>query len=233
MINLSYNYIISFDVDISSARCLKLLDLSYNNIHSLPSHVRDHLDSVAQATSENVTVNLTFNSISCTCENIEFLSWMATTKVHFPHKKLYFCLMSDGTVQRLVDIFEVIADLQQQCSNFSSILIGAVSCFFCLILSLVSALMYRFRWKLRYWYYASRMSYTRAQSQEARQFDFDAFVSYASDDEDFVRSQLVHNLEVQENLRLNVHYRELHARPTHPLATSWLPFRTVATRWLC
>ncbi|PVD38459.1 hypothetical protein C0Q70_01074 [Pomacea canaliculata] len=65
--------------------------------------------------------------------------------------------------------------------------------------------MYRFRWKLRYWYYASRMSYTRAQSQEARQFDYDAFVSYASDDEDFVRGQLVHNLEVQENLRLNMH----------------------------
>ncbi|PVD38462.1 hypothetical protein C0Q70_01077 [Pomacea canaliculata] len=129
--------------------------------------------------------------------------------------------MSDGTVQHFVDIFEVIADLQQQCSNFSSILIGAVSCFFCLILSLVSAMMYRFRWKLRYWYYASRMSYTRAQSQESRQFDFDAFVSYASDDEDFVRSQLVHNLEVQENLRLNVHDRDF--TPGQPI-----PYNIVA-----
>ncbi|PVD38464.1 hypothetical protein C0Q70_01079 [Pomacea canaliculata] len=202
-------------INISSSKSLRLIDLAYNNINSLPNDMRSHLDTVAQATSETVIINLTYNHIICMCQNIEFLSWMQNTKVHFPNVTKYSCLMSDGSVKSSINIFEVIADLQKECSSYIGIIVGTVCCCCCLLVAVVSALMYRFRWKLRYWYYASRMSYRGIQSQEARQFDYDAFVSYASDDEDFVRSQLVHNLEVQENLRLNVHYRDF--MPAQPI----------------
>ncbi|KAK7500881.1 hypothetical protein BaRGS_00007761 [Batillaria attramentaria] len=78
----------------------------------------------------------------------------------------------------------------------------------------ISPWLTAFRWKLRYLYYASRLKYRR-QHNEEDSFEFDAFVSYASEDNDFVHGELVERLEERAGLRLNVHNRD------------WIPGRPI------
>ncbi|KAK7112988.1 toll-like receptor 4 [Littorina saxatilis] len=205
---LSHNSIFHFDVNISHMKNLSLLDLSYNYIRFLPQSVMDHLDSVAEY--QQVTVDITFNSIACTCQHVDFLTWILTSKVKFRSSNRLSCLMSDGGVRERINVFDVIQSLQKSCTDKSGILVGAVSCAFCLLVAMFSALVYRYRWKLRYLYYASRLAYRRLQTcdDDNDDFEFDAFVSYSSEDNDFVHGELLEELETRAGLRLNVHNRD-------------------------
>ncbi|KAK7112985.1 toll-like receptor 4 [Littorina saxatilis] len=203
---LSHNEIYDFKVNISHMRNLSLLDLSYNHIRYLPKFIMDHLDSIAEY--EHVSLDLTFNPIACVCERIDFLRWIVDSKVKFRSKDRLACSMSNGNVEEQVNVFDVIQSLQNSCTDKSGILVGAVSCAFCLLVAMLSALIYRYRWKLRYLYYASRLAYRRLQTCDDDDFEFDAFVSYSSEDNDFVHGELLEELETRAGLRLNVHNRD-------------------------
>ena len=205
-LTLSHNDIFHFEVNITHMKNLSFLDLSFNNIHDLPQFVMDHLDSVAER--NRVEVDLTFNPIACTCKHIDFLTWIKQSKVRFPGSNSYSCLMSDGSIEHMTDIFDVIQSLQISCRDKAGILVGAVTCSFCLLVALLSALVYRYRWKLRYLYYASRLAYRRLHNDCNDDFQFDAFVSYSSEDNDFVHGQLIQELETRAGLILNVHNRD-------------------------
>ncbi|KAL8601476.1 hypothetical protein ACOMHN_000418 [Nucella lapillus] len=207
-LDVSHNEIFTFDANITMMKNLSVLDLSFNNIKNLPHYIMDHLDDVARTSQHDVTVNMTFNPIACTCEHIGFLNWMQNSPVVFHEGNSYSCLMSDGSIKNMTNIFEVIKQLQDTCNNKSGILVGAVACFICLMVVLVAAIAYRFRWKLRYLYYASRLLYSRVDNQENDEFVYDAFVSYSSEDNGFVHRQLLEELETRAHLRLNIHNRD-------------------------
>ncbi|XP_076458150.1 toll-like receptor 4 [Babylonia areolata] len=215
---LSHNEIFTFDTNITVMQNITILDLSFNNIHFLPQFIMDHLDHVAKTSQHNVTVNMTFNPIACTCEHIDFLIWIEKSQVVFPHDSSYSCRMANGNIQRLTNIFEIIKELDVTCNDRSGILVGAVSCFICLMVVLVAALVYRYRWKLRYLYHASRLFYHRVDSHDNDGFIYDAFVSYSSENSDFVHGQLLEELETRGNLRLNIHNRDF--TPGRPIPSN-------------
>ena len=201
-LNLSRNSIDDFDVNITHMNNLSRIDLSYNIIKYLPQEIMDHLDSIAEHI--DVYLDLTFNPLACTCEHLKFLSWLYQSQVRLPRRESYTCLMKDGNYRHNADIFKIVEELHSSCIDKIGILVGAVSCCFCLLVALLSAIAYRYRWKLRYLYYASRLTY----SDRDNDFQFDAFVSYSSEDSDFVHRQLVEELETRAGLRLNVHNRD-------------------------
>ncbi|KAK7112986.1 toll-like receptor 4 [Littorina saxatilis] len=205
---LSHNEVFTFNVSISHMKNLSLLDLSFNYIHFLPKKITDHLDSVAEY--RHVLLDLTYNPIACTCQHIDFLTWIDNSKVAFRFEEEMTCFMSDGGMHERTNVFAVIQSLQDTCTDKFGILVGAVSCAFCLLVAVLSALVYRYRWKLRYLYYASRLAYRRLQScdDDNDDFEFDAFVSYSSEDNDFVHGELLEELETRAGLRLNVHNRD-------------------------
>nr|KAG5697177.1 hypothetical protein BaRGS_002186 [Batillaria attramentaria] len=213
---LSTNQLACFDVNITHMKKFRHLDLSYNNIRYLPQSVMDHLDSIAADPNVTVRVNLTFNPLACTCKHIDFLTWIEQSKVHFIHGDYYTCIMSDGNTEYKTNIFDVIKEIQETCLDKFGMLIGVLSCFFCLLVAIASALIYRYRWKLRYLYHASRLAYRRLHSQEeAHNYEFDAFVSYASEDHHFVHYELIERLEKEKGLKLNIHNRD------------WMPGRPI------
>jgi toll-like receptor 13 len=114
---------------------------------------------------------------------------------------------------------QVIDEVQASCVDKVGILVGAAACTFCLLVAVVSAVLYRFRWKLRYLYYASRLAYRPVDRQrEERQYAYDAFVSYSSDNADFVEHELTEELETRAGLKLNVHNRNF--TPGRPIPSN-------------
>lgn len=224
-LNLCVNGIGSFDIDLSHMTRLRHLDLSLNGLHTLSPLVRDHLDSLAHR--HNVTVLMIFNPIECICSNIDFLRWMKQTKVDFGTTYNYFCLQTDGSLKYMEDIMATIAELDRQCGSFVGVFVGATACCVVVVVLMAVALAYRFRWKLRYLYYASRLGLQRRSQQERQQhFHYDAFVSFASEDDDFVNGELRRRLEDEQGLRLCIHTRDFmpgaSSSDTGPkLATVW------------
>ncbi|KAK7112995.1 hypothetical protein V1264_012363 [Littorina saxatilis] len=207
-LNLSHNDIVNFNVNITHMANLSTLDLSFNNIKYLSLEIMNHLNNIVERIE--VHLDLTFNPLACTCEHMDFLTWVEQSKVVLPSSEHYTCFMSDGNYHPMTDIFQVIDQLESSCIDTLGILVGAVSCAFCLLVAVFSALVYRYRWKLRYLYYASRLAYRRLQTcdNDNDDFEFDAFVSYSSEDNDFVHGELLEELETRAGLRLNVHNRD-------------------------
>jgi Leucine-rich repeat (LRR) protein len=207
---VTINGMATFDVSLNHMPRIHHLDLSQNQLRTLPKYVRDHLDRMTL--THNVTVNMTFNPIACTCENMDFLNWVKESKVQFGPQDDYYCQLqlADGSLRRMEDLMATIEQLQRTCGSYVGMLVGATACSVLLIAFLLMALAYRFRWKLRYLYYASRLALQRRSRQhDEQQFDYDAFVSFASDgSDDFVQGELREHLEDGQGLRLCIHTRD-------------------------
>ena len=224
-LHLRVNGMGTFTLELTHMKKLHHLDISKNQLHTIPKPVRDHLDWVAL--TYNVTVNMTFNPIACICSNIDFLEWVRNSKVDFGTTYNYFCLQTDGSLKYMEDIMATIAELDRQCGSFVGVFVGATACCVVVVVLMAVALAYRFRWKLRYLYYASRLGLQRRSQQERQQhFHYDAFVSFASEDDDFVNGELRRRLEDEQGLRLCIHTRDFipgaSSSDTGPkLATVW------------
>ena len=80
---LSGNRFESIPVELIHLRHLVLLDMSDNDISSLPSSQREALDRLAERRS--VTLRLPGNELKCprdSCENVDFLNWLCFTTVN-------------------------------------------------------------------------------------------------------------------------------------------------------
>ncbi|KAL8589278.1 hypothetical protein ACOMHN_039921 [Nucella lapillus] len=204
---LTVNGMGTFTLALSHMNKLRHLDISQNQLHTIPKHIRDHLDMLAE--TFNVTVNMTYNPIACICANIDFLRWIRESKVYFGTEKFYYCQQPDGNEKEMRSLLATIADLEIQCGSYVGLFVGASAICIIFITMLLTALGYRFRWKLRYLYYASRLSLQHRRQQTPQQeFRFDAFISFSAEDSAFVEGELKQQLEENYGLRLCIHTRD-------------------------
>lgn len=203
------------DFDVSRFQHLDTLILRSNNLNYLSDDLRNSLDELA--THKTVRLDLSLNPITCSCDRLDFLEWMNSTKVVFLNTDQNYCLFSDGSAELMKNFSSRIIQLKKQCRV--NMFLFTLTLFGFIILSIVciiGVICYRFRWKLRYLYYAYRNE--RRASQERRHFRYDVFLSYAEEDIEFVHGELVDRLEKQEGLRVNIHYRDF--TPGRPIASN-------------
>ena len=205
---ISINGIGTFTLDLSRMTKLRHLDISKNPMHSIPKPARDALDRMAR--THKVIVNMTYNPIACMCKNIDFLKWMRDTEVFFDTPQHYFCQFSDGHELYMTDIVSTINELERTCTSYVGVFVGALASTLTVVVLLLVALAYRFRWKLRYLYHASRLALRRERQRGGQQEEFlyDAFVSFASEDADFVNGEMKRRLEDEFGLELCIHTRD-------------------------
>ncbi|XP_071105094.1 toll-like receptor 4 [Haliotis cracherodii] len=216
-LDLSRNSIENLSFDITHLKNLQLLRCSKNQIQWLAQSFRANLDEISN--DHNITVDLSQNPIACTCHNLLFLSWMKTStlngKISFGNLSEYDCVHEDDHSVKLDNLEEVVRELEISCYNYSGFFIGISSVAFVCLGLLACSLMYRFRWKLRYVYYAARHRYS-TEGPSSHEFVFDAFVSFAEEDRDFVVNELLVKLEDESDMRLNFHQRDF--TPGRPIA---------------
>nr|KAG5686729.1 hypothetical protein BaRGS_020255 [Batillaria attramentaria] len=205
-LSLATNGMGRFTLVLSHMKSLTHLNLSENQLHTLPKSVRDHLDAVAE--TRNVTVSMTYNPIGCTCQNIDFLTWIRDSKVFFGTHQFYYCRLADGSLMFMRNIDGTIDQLERSCGSYVGVFVGAVASSLLFLGLLVVALAYRVRWKLRYLYYATRLSFQRDKRHHDDGFEFDAFVSFAGEDMEFVDGELKEELEEGRGLKLCIHERD-------------------------
>ncbi|KAH9488321.1 hypothetical protein Btru_063777 [Bulinus truncatus] len=198
-----------FNISISHMPNLRLLNLSHGQIRELPDDVRSHIDNLTSDPTREVTVDLSYNPIHCECQYVEMIQWMVKSRAFDPKFQNYMCQYPDGSYKMIDDSYEeTLSYLSHACAdNYPTFLFVIVGTFL-MILTVLGGIIYRFRWDLRYFYYAAYLKFkVGRKAQDSKTYSYDVFVSYAHQDEMFVVHQLTPAL-TQRGLQLCLHGRD-------------------------
>ena len=141
-LDISQNRLQQINFSISHMANLKTLDLQKNQIQSLSRETRREIEKISEG-REPPLVNLSFNPISCDCENLEFLEWFTDTHVaHFNFRGApYFC----GMEQQPNGYRDVIVLLRRKCIKQEALFAVITSATMIAVLAIAAVLAYRFR----------------------------------------------------------------------------------------
>ncbi|XP_063425742.1 toll-like receptor 4 [Mytilus trossulus] len=208
-INLRRNVLEKMEFKIDHMRNLTFLDLSSNMIRYLDSDETENLETVAKY-STNLTVDLSENPIQCICNNINFIRWMAATEIRFKGLKSYSCQLSNLTKISLAHPKDLEQILVKECSSYLGLILGICLALVLSVVIVTTGIVYRYRWKLRYLYFMAKLKYKRASSifKNDLSYDFDAFISYADEDQTFVHDKFINHVEGKGELRICLHKRD-------------------------
>ncbi len=210
-LNVSQNGLEDFNVNITTLKYLRLLNLSNNKLKNLGVELRDSLDVLAK--SYNVTLDLSLNPLECTCNDATFTSWLTTTKVILSRANLTRCI---HPTQRNVPLHDInLEQFHRICICFDVIISSIFSSLGVALVIGVGFLIYKRRWRLSYWMHILNEALRRKQANETYNeldgnFVYDAFVAYSSHGEErpWVHRTLREKLEGEHGLKLCMYYRD-------------------------
>ena len=196
---------------------LKRLDISSNLLSQFDVKLQEDVDFLKQ-NSPNLTINMLDNPFQCSCETRHFLEWMHDRHSMFYRYDEYNCL-HDNNPFKFKNITQLLNILHYQCTLNTAITVSASLLAFLIFVIALSVFLYRHKWDVRFFflkYVTNRKAYQELEDSE-EEYEYDAFVSFHSDDQDWVWNELHENLDsLQDNMetddlprfRLCIHERD-------------------------
>ncbi|XP_053383694.1 toll-like receptor 4 [Mercenaria mercenaria] len=203
IIDLSYNKLEQLHLDLIDLHHLRVLDVSHNNIKVLDEVSIDKVKGIPCAKSlmygENqCSVVFTSNPIRCsTCVTKPFIQWLVNSKKVDVKTQGLSCTREDGTDVN-VDV-SVVSKVQNICNRKTVIIVTIVSTGVTLLtVTTLLSLLYRRKQKIQR---KRKMENIVNKLIEGEgQYEFVAFLSYSSRDDQFVQENVIDQLN--ENLQL-------------------------------
>ncbi|MED6231463.1 hypothetical protein ATANTOWER_016487 [Ataeniobius toweri] len=178
---------------------LEILRVQSNHIHTLSKEILDNLPRLR-------VFDISENQLSCTCDNVWFKTWaINNTQIQVPY---LYNLECDNGRSRYLWQFE-----DKACSYDQISLTLFISCTVMDVLFVVVCLAWHIQGPtLRFLLLMVKARLRGRKRGAGAKFQYDAFISYSSKDEDWVMGQLVPNLERPDvgapRLRLCLHHRD-------------------------
>ncbi|KAL1776341.1 toll-like receptor 4 [Sigmodon hispidus] len=187
LLNMSNNNLLLLDSSYyKQLHSLKTLDYSFNHIQTA--------NEILHFPKNLTSLNLTNNSFACTCEHQDFLQWVKDQRLFLVNAEQMTCTTPVEMKDSMVLDFR-----NATCYMHKTII--SVTVISVLVVSTIIFLVYKFYFHLIL--IAGCKKYSRSESI------YDAFVIYSSQDEDWVRNELVKNLEEGvPPFQLCLHYRD-------------------------
>ncbi|XP_052707492.1 toll-like receptor 4 [Crassostrea angulata] len=209
-INASNNRLSNWMVDLTEMPNLISLDLSENKFTTLSEGDRNHFEKAFQ--NSNLSINLFRNGITCTCENQEFLIWIQKHKKHFLNFENYTC-STKRTYFDFKNLRSSLAILKKQCASYLGWYIACAVTLATFLTFLISVLLVRNKWKIRYLIYKFRQRFGfvapfKKHLPTTMHYQYDAFISYCGRELMFVLKEVLPRIEVDKNLRLLIRDRD-------------------------
>ncbi|BFZ09770.1 hypothetical protein BsWGS_12809 [Bradybaena similaris] len=199
---LQLNPLFKFSVDISHMHRLTFINLTNTNVVSLSNNMTKVLDLIKDE-NKNFTIDFSNNIVHCFCSKFKFVKWLTKTDV-LSNTTRITCTFEDGVKKTVDSLEDLYVMLQKECSSHLEAFSVIIAATFVFILAIIGAIMFRFRWKLRYLYYSAILHYKKGEGIDVDQFEFDVFVSYAHEDHDFVEKTLYDELQ-KRGLKVLIH----------------------------
>ncbi|XP_071123060.1 toll-like receptor 4 [Mytilus edulis] len=206
-LNLSNNNLHNIDFDVSNMKALKQLDLSNIFIGTLSHDIMDTFTNMFEVSG--LRIDLGSNVLRCGCSSTHFLRLMLNNHNHFNNSNAYNCKFDNGTSILLNNLGETVLQLEKECDKHVLIIIVVTIGISLSAITLIAGLAYRYRWKIRYIYYITKGKYTKLKLAENNKiYLYDAFISYADREQNFIINECIPNLEETGNKKLCIHQRD-------------------------
>nr|UTM63741.1 sP-TLR2 [Cyclina sinensis] len=210
-LDLSVNNIDKWTIDVTNLQKLKNINLRFNSIRSLPKSLRTRLVKNMENRNDSFKIDLRNNSITCSCDEKDFLLWMVKYRKDMVGFNEYLFYDASGTRISPELFVTKVKNLSKSCRSYVIVITLCGICFFLFLAMVIVGLAYKNRWKLRYLVRMTKIRYlgysTLEDDAESHEYLHDAFISYANEDSDFIHNNLVQNLE-QDGLKLCLHGRD-------------------------
>ncbi|OWF49550.1 toll-like receptor 2 type-2 [Mizuhopecten yessoensis] len=159
---------------------IETVDLRYNQISTL-NHSEYTVLEELKLKFENFKIMLFGNPLVCSCDNLDFILWIATTKALYNKNELS-CMTSTGSQLKIVKFLESFDEFQDSCvSQFWLIIsIILILVFFMLIV------LTREAWRRSVW-----LRVRCRQPLEQTIYQNDIFISYCDEDADWIVNTFV------------------------------------------
>lgn len=206
-INLSHNLISEITFDLSKSRSLQFLDLSSNIFRSFNETTMVALSLMFETSGLNIS--LEDNPLRCSCFSLPFLEWMIENKDHFYNIHRYRCIFDNNTEIVLKLPRNTLLQLQRMCASYTTVIALASVAVAVSVVVISGGLAYRYRWKIRYVYHITKKKYWRhIPSRQDSHYKYNAFISYAEKDRDFILKECIPTLEADGHIKLCIHHRD-------------------------
>ncbi|KAH9493087.1 hypothetical protein Btru_022774 [Bulinus truncatus] len=208
-LHLESNRLTNFTMTISHMLKLKVININDSQLPTLPVAVRDHITYLRVNLKTDLYVDMSINPIHCDCDNLDFLEWMVHSPAFDRRFRLYQCIYLDTSIKYITDSYEeTIRNLRRECAHNEPVFLVVLAATFLLVSLVAAGIAYRFRWKIRYLYYAAYLKVKQGRdSNDQVSFKYDVFLSYSHLDEPFVLSVIMPELE-SRGLLMHVHGRD-------------------------
>uniref|UniRef100_A0A8C4N5L5 TIR domain-containing protein n=1 Tax=Eptatretus burgeri TaxID=7764 RepID=A0A8C4N5L5_EPTBU len=174
---------------------LEVLDLSYS-------------ESIIRPLKSLETLNIKFNPLSCSCLNFWFQNWSKINKkTEVSYLKAIPCYVNFQKRQQKFVNFDL-----STCLYHNGIVYFLTTTVVLTFLIIIPIIHHKGRWYFLYgWYFVQAWVHERRtdRTREER-YQYDAFVSYSSNDEQWVFNELLENLERANppHFKLCLHHRD-------------------------
>ncbi|XP_045215711.2 toll-like receptor 4 [Mercenaria mercenaria] len=195
-IDLSSNSISQVTFTLSHAEKLKLLDLRNNEINVIDETSIELLNSISTERHPEAIVNLQDNPVSCSeCKSERFLTWLLQTKIINPSKVK--CI---GENDNRINVTNAAIELVRQICERRKVLIATSVSAGTFVLLVIIFLTYVYKRWTQIRKKRNRKSVLQLLQNGQGKFEFVAFLSYSSSDEEFVENNVFDSL--RDNMKL-------------------------------
>ena len=218
-LNLSKNSLINVRFEISHMKNILSIDLSDNLISQFDQKLQNDIDCL-KLRSPNFTIDMLGNPIQCSCETRSFLRWMNHRRSMFEGFQKYTCTYN-GILTGFLNMEQLLKTIDFDCSSKLILKVTASLCVSIVIVIALSIFVYRHKWGvLKFFlleYITNRKLYREFEESE-EEYEYDAFISFHSDDQDCVWNELYEHLDItyenadtdddQRRFKLCIHERD-------------------------
>ncbi|XP_062603018.1 toll-like receptor 4 [Saccostrea cucullata] len=210
-LDLSFNSIDNLVIKFSHMKGLKVLNLTNNRLSSLSETTRRTFDEITNVRNYPITLDLRNNPLLCNCDTKASIKWMFQQQkknINFISFETLNCSTEDERIFSFKDR-KILIELDIRCGPYSELAAGIGVLITVVLVLLISRIAYRYRWKIRYFYYATKSKFHGYKSlKNHSMYKYDAFISHADEDRDFVIKKMLPKLETDRNLKLCLHFRD-------------------------
>ena len=199
------NAIVDINFSLEHMARLDEIDLSNNNIMVLQKNTCNELTALSYLT--NISIDLTNNTISCSCNTLHFIKWLRHTRVKLKNFTSYTCKMQNGQT-RYIHALDLDA-LERRCFSkgpmvFDIILLGSG-------ILLITGISFLFRYRYGIELFCLKLRLKRRGYLECLDIDknkYDAFVSYSEGDRAWIWDNFTPRLEIDRKMTLCIYERD-------------------------
>ncbi|XP_062586393.1 toll-like receptor 4 [Saccostrea cucullata] len=208
VLNLNGNLLSEWRVKMDHMRNLKDINLAKNRLTTIDVIQQRSFETLFS--TSNVTVDISDNKLLCSCENLQFLSWITTYRMHFKQFELYQCSLASSKKFNFSEAVSSLVTLRENCRSLLVIyILTSVSIAF-LISVVLGVTMVKNKWKILYLIFRAKKVFkkcgTSAMQVETTTYDFHAYISYYEDEKhemyQFATGDIVEHIETQLNIKL-------------------------------